>query len=313
MSLLFRVALVGFSAPERTALAGCFRMVNHRVPRYEQVQETDDADLVVADADDALSERLVLDGGRLPDAVFVGRRAPAGAAAWLPRPLDPSQVLRSLDILAAARALGRHGTVRAAAAWPLPEPLAADKGAAGSPSLRRSTIEAALERIAAEAAADASAVTADEIDDEITGGTAQATTSAAAPRALLVDSSEVALRFLQTRLARLGVASRLARDSDEALSLLEQFEPDLVFVDIELAPSSPLDGLTLARLVRTERATRVPPLPVFALAARIGEADRVRAALAGCETLLLKPPADPDLAALLARHGIGRGRPAPGS
>ncbi len=127
-----------------------------------------------------------------------------------------------------------------------------------------------------------------------------------APQALLVDPSEIALRFLQTRLARLGVASRTARDSTEALSLLQRFDPDLVFIDAELAPASPLDGLALARRVRAEYETRVPPLPVFALASRIGEVDRVRATLAGCDALLAKPPADPELAALLARHGIGR-------
>ena len=98
-----------------------------------------------------------------------------------------------------------------------------------------------------------------------------------APQALLVDPSEIALRFLQTRLARLGVASRTARDSTEALSLLQRFDPDLVFIDAELAPASPLDGLALARRVRAEYETRVPPLPVFALASRIGEVDRVRA------------------------------------
>ncbi|MFY7901450.1 MAG: hypothetical protein ACOVOU_00930, partial [Rubrivivax sp.] len=74
MSLLFRVALLGFSAPERSALAGCFRLVTHRVPRYEQVQLADHADLMVADADDDLSARQVLDSGRLPDTVLVGRR-----------------------------------------------------------------------------------------------------------------------------------------------------------------------------------------------------------------------------------------------
>jgi CheY-like chemotaxis protein len=105
----------------------------------------------------------------------------------------------------------------------------------------------------------------------------------------------------------------MARDSTEAMSLLQRFDPDLVFIDAELAPASPLDGLALARRVRADYATRVPPLPVFALASRIGEVDRVRATLAGCDALLAKPPADPELAALLARHGIGRADVAPAS
>ncbi len=298
MSLLFRVALLGFSAPERSALAGCFRLVTHRVPRYEQVQLADHADLMVADADDDLSARQVLDSGRLPDTVLVGRRPLPGAAASLPRPVDPSQVLRSLDMLAAARALGRHGLAGAAGAA-RPVPWAATARGADPTEPRRSTIEAALDRTEARPMADAGGARTGSHGPD-------ASPAPGAPQALLVDPSEIALRFLQTRLARLGVASRTARDSTEALSLLQRFDPDLVFIDAELAPASPLDGLALARRVRAEYETRVPPLPVFALASRIGEVDRVRATLAGCYALRATPPAYPLLAARLARHGSGR-------
>lgn len=389
MTTHLRVALLGFSPQERTTLGGYLRMAASRVPRYEQVARLDEADLMVADADHGPSEQLVLATDRLPDTVFVGSRAPADAAAWLPRPLDPLLVLRELDKLVARRGdrrppapagrartviqprrSNRPSTIEVAlgAAPPVPSP-------APSPPPSRKPLETELpetleldlplleDQIAlpdaqwpAATAHDAPkdpseqddpavplelrsfdvpepagepgpagpvgrvevadtakpAAVAEPANEPATPSPPAIVATAAtdhrhpSPVALLVDDSEIALRFLQARLARFGISCHCAKDSTSALDLLTQLEPDMVFLDMELGPTSPLDGLALTRLIRTEWATRVPPLPVFMVTAHHGQLDRVRATLAGCDALLPKPLADAELDRLLARHGLRR-------
>ena len=70
---------------------------------HEAVSRLDEADFIIADADRAAGVALHA-AGRIADTVFVGEHAPAGAPAWLPRPIDPLALVRELDALAARRA-----------------------------------------------------------------------------------------------------------------------------------------------------------------------------------------------------------------
>lgn len=97
MGQRYRVALHGFSAFERSALAFCLRHAGARVPAYEQAESLADSDFVVADAHLAPSEGSALRADRLGDTLFVGDEPPCGAAASIPRPLDPEGILRALD------------------------------------------------------------------------------------------------------------------------------------------------------------------------------------------------------------------------
>jgi len=91
------VAILGFSDFERDALSFCIRNALGGPARYELVEALIEAELVVADADaPGVIERIVL-AARTPHVVFVGRNEVPGANAVLPRPIDPSRVLRSLD------------------------------------------------------------------------------------------------------------------------------------------------------------------------------------------------------------------------
>ncbi|NWG74452.1 MAG: response regulator, partial [Rubrivivax sp.] len=101
MGVRYRVALRGLSAFERNALDSHFRLGADRAAVYEPVADLDDADFVVADADQGAVVDELARLGRLSTSVFVGLQAPAGAAAWTMRPVDPAHVLRELDALAA--------------------------------------------------------------------------------------------------------------------------------------------------------------------------------------------------------------------
>jgi two-component system, cell cycle response regulator len=102
----YAVALQGFSEFERAALASFFRLAAQRSPTYVQVSEGDRGDFLIADADHPGVLDAVLAAGRERDTVFVGATAPAGAMAWLPRPIDPMHIVRELDALVEQRVAG---------------------------------------------------------------------------------------------------------------------------------------------------------------------------------------------------------------
>ena len=95
----YTVALQGFSEFERSALASYFRLDTARAPAYEQAIDMASADFIVADADQSATLAAVELLHRQPDTVFVGSHAPDGAGAWLPRPIDPTHIVRALDQL----------------------------------------------------------------------------------------------------------------------------------------------------------------------------------------------------------------------
>jgi two-component system, cell cycle response regulator len=95
----YTVALLGFSEFERGALASYFRLDAARSPAYAQTADVASADFIVADADQPATVAAVALLHRQPDTVFVGAHAPDDAGAWLPRPIDPTHIVRELDLL----------------------------------------------------------------------------------------------------------------------------------------------------------------------------------------------------------------------
>lgn len=103
--LRYRLALRGFSEFERRGIHFSFRHpASIRETFYDIVDTLAAAELVVVDADSKKAVADVISAGRLAHAVFVGSTAPAGAAAHLRRPIDPSRILRVLDDLTASHA-----------------------------------------------------------------------------------------------------------------------------------------------------------------------------------------------------------------
>ncbi|MBX3637726.1 MAG: response regulator [Rubrivivax sp.] len=125
------------------------------------------------------------------------------------------------------------------------------------------------------------------------------------PRALLVDDSELALRFLEVKLQRFGVQTERAANSRRAIELLARGAYDLVFLDLELGDDSELDGLALCQHIRRHQsAAAALNSQIVIVSAHHGEADRVRGTLAGADAYLGKPLNDAELERLLARQGL---------
>jgi CheY-like chemotaxis protein len=280
MTPTLRVALHGFSDFEQRALGSFFRLAAPPALGLELVPDIASAQLVVADADHPGTIEVLLVAARVADTVFIGAHAPRGAAARLQRPIDALHLLREIEALAAQRV----APLAEAADPKRPEPAAA-----------------AVPRVAS---------------SDIAPLEAPAATPQPAPRrrapsfsALLVDDSDIALRYLQVRLQRMGMDCDLAPGSARALELLAQCAYGFVFIDVELGEGSALDGLALCQHIKRQHRHVGGRSPVLVLvSAHHSEVDRARGAFAGCDHYLAKPAEDEALRQLLSRH---RAVPAP--
>jgi two-component system cell cycle response regulator len=95
----YTVALQGFSDFERSALASFFRLGQERAPAYHRGASSAESDFIIADADSPTEVAAVRAADRLQDTIFIGARPPEGAVAWLARPIEPTRILRELDLL----------------------------------------------------------------------------------------------------------------------------------------------------------------------------------------------------------------------
>lgn len=124
--------------------------------------------------------------------------------------------------------------------------------------------------------------------------------------ALVVDDSEIALRYLQRQLNAMGLRTETATNSKQALQLLAQQRYDAVFVDVELGPQSEMDGLALCQHLKTQHrppGTGLPPKVVI-VSAHASPTDRVRGTFAGCDAYLAKPLDDEVLRRQLRQLGL---------
>jgi CheY-like chemotaxis protein len=267
MTPTLRVALHGFSDFEQRALASFFRLAAPPALALELVADIAMAQLIVADADHVGTVELLLTAQRVADTVFVGARAPEGAAARLPRPIDALHVLRELESLAQRR--------RAAPTEPAPTARASRSGFVA-------------------------------LDVPGAAPSAAPSRRAPSFSALLVDDSAIALRYLQVRLQRLGMDTDLAPGSARALELLAQRAYGFVFIDVELGEGSALDGLALCQHIKRQHRHVDGRSPVLVLvSAHHSELDRARGAFAGCDHYLAKPAAEEALHQLLSQHRPG--------
>jgi two-component system, cell cycle response regulator len=219
----FAVALQGFSAFERSALASYFRLAAQRIPAYHQVDSIARADFVIADADQPAAVEAVLAAGRAGDTIFVGGLPPPGALACMVRPIEPRHVQRVLDALAATRADLPPMPANASRSDPVrvelgrcspPQPAPSAGGGGGRP-------------------------------------------------VLVVDDSGIARKFLAQRLGRFGYAAQMAGSAEQALEMLAEQPYAIVFADVVLGEPGSSDGLALCQQIKRSAARAPVPAVVI--------------------------------------------------
>ncbi len=296
------VAILGFSSFERNAIVSYFNLGSRRTSPFQVVADPEAARLLVADADSTSVVTLLRVLERSSDAVFVGTHGPADAGAWLMRPVNPANVMRELDALAAQREHPESEPLPLS----LPSPLTTGRPTLGDSVHSRRAAD--MEDLAF----------AYQHRRDIAQARRRQRSAAMRPqllrRALLVDDSEIALHFLRRQLEVYGLDTDFARDSDRALELLRERPYGLVFIDLDLGEASRMDGLTLCSQLRHRPGLNGQPPLVVMVSAFNDPVDQVRGTLAGADAYLGKPLDFGMLDRLLQRQGFTRlgGLPPPG-
>lgn len=275
----FTVAIEGFSSFERDALASFFRLAAQRSPAFHQVDEVGVADFLIADGDHPASVAAVRRGQRVDDTVFIGAKAPLGAVAWLPRPIDPMHVLRELEGLVG---------MRLTAPEPPSEMMDLDP-------MEIDTLRGGLDDLRREPPPEPEAVRPPPRPKAQPVAQPPATPTPA-PRGgggrevLVVEDSAIARQFLKRRLTTLGYRVLECSSGEAAMDMLSRRTFGMAFLDITLGPPGSIDGLQLCQRLKQRGAQNAGLRTIVVMVTGLdGATDRVRGSLAGCDAYLTKP------------------------
>ncbi len=114
---------------------------------------------------------------------------------------------------------------------------------------------------------------------------------------LIVDDNPVNVKLVRAVLAADGYDIRTATDGPEAWTVLKQFRPRLILMDIQLPGT---DGFELTRRLKLDPATR--DIIVLAITAYAMPGDEEKAYTAGCSGYLTKPVDTRTLPATVKLH-----------
>lgn len=101
---------------------------------------------------------------------------------------------------------------------------------------------------------------------------------------MIIDDSKTIRRTAETLLSNEGYEVMAANDGFEALSMITDHRPDLIFVDIMMPR---LDGYQTCALIKNNKA--YSSIPVIMLSSKDGLFDRAKGKLVGSEQYLTKP------------------------
>ena len=303
----YRIALCGFGEFEYRAMHFSFQHpASARAIGYDVVDALADADFSVVDADSKPAVKGVVLSGRVPHAVFVGAVAPEGARLHVPRPIDPTRILRLLDELATLfpRIRTSGPSVRLEpppGEHPLPtlDDVVAEPGAAIPPAAAVPAPAAHHDspaKTAARAAARRARLASKPADP-----------AAAEPLrdVMVLDGDEAAAAPLCTVLERFGFNAYAVRSIAQAGELLAKRQFAAFFLDIALDDAGHGESLALLERIRELPVPEGHPAPaVLMVAAQLHPSDRVRAALAGLPAPLMKPLSRGDVARALEGFGV---------
>jgi CheY-like chemotaxis protein len=274
------VALLGFSAFERSTLETCFRLSLKRDQAYALAGSIEGSELLIADCDQPEVLRSIGNAGRMQDTVFVGARQPPGSAgAHLPRPIDALAVQRTLDSLLARRAIDT---------WP----TALERRSA-RPNGRLRHLAGQARRV---------------LDFRSSAGFSNSVVSGAERlrEVLIVTPSPAEQLLLCSALEPLGYKPVCCSSGSNAVQLAAQSSFAFVFLGMAIGSGM---AFHTCREIKSKRSVEgrslldVPRGPAVVMMARAGNAtDRARATLAGCDGFLTEPIDDDELRTILARH-----------
>lgn len=118
-------------------------------------------------------------------------------------------------------------------------------------------------------------------------------------RVLLVDDSDIALKYMQNRLRHFSYECDMVHSGEEALAMVATHAYQFVFLDVMMAG---LDGYQTCKAIKNNKARRGPAPVVVMLTSKGGTIDKIRGSMAGCDAYLTKPLNDKKLGVVLAKY-----------
>jgi len=116
-------------------------------------------------------------------------------------------------------------------------------------------------------------------------------------KVMVIDDSKTIRRTAETLLKKAGCEVLTATDGFEALALIADGNPDLIFVDIMMPR---LDGYQTCALIKRNESYR--HIPVIMLSSKDGLFDRAKGRIVGSEQYLTKPFTRDELLGAVRRH-----------
>ena len=116
-------------------------------------------------------------------------------------------------------------------------------------------------------------------------------------KVMVIDDSKTIRRTAEILLKKAGCNVMTATDGFEALSLIADSNPDVIFVDIMMPR---LDGYQTCALIKHNEEFK--HTPVVMLSSKDGLFDRARGRIVGSEQYLTKPFTKDELLGAIRRH-----------
>jgi len=114
---------------------------------------------------------------------------------------------------------------------------------------------------------------------------------------MVVDDSKTIRRTAETLLKKEGCEVFTATDGFEALAVIAENKPEIIFIDIMMPR---LDGYQTCALIKHNQEFR--DVPVIMLSSKDGLFDRARGRIVGSEQYLTKPFTREELLEAIKRH-----------
>ena len=104
------------------------------------------------------------------------------------------------------------------------------------------------------------------------------------PTALVVDDSSTVRKQIELELKLFGIQVHAVESGEQAFELIAQRNYDLIFLDVVLPG---VDGYQICKTIKKDKLKK--KTPVIMLTSKSSPFDRIKGALAGCDTYLTKP------------------------
>lgn len=292
MSTPVRIALIGFTTFERATFESFFRLAAKRTPAYALAESVSNCDAAVVNADDDAGVLDVVRSNKLHCAMMLGATPRPGAAVQLQRPINLMLIVRALDRMVLQAA-------------PAPALAANLVGSGVSPTVQRVLDDLARFTTTIEPGVDTRALA--RIATPATPAAPPPQTEPDRPgmdHILVVDDSDIALRFMASHLQRFGFMVHLARSGTEAIERVAKRHFEFVFLDMMMEG---MDGfLTCKAIKRNTYPDNRPPPTVVMLTSRSTAVDKMRGTMAGADAYLTKPMREEELLKVVGNREIAQ-------